>query len=66
MSDLKFNIDDLKFTEEADGVLVEVDEETDTYKVLVALGRQDLPEAEEQEAFELGLKKLIEANNDDA
>lgn len=66
MTDLTFKISDLKFTEEEDGaVTIEVDEETETYKVLVALGRQELPEAAEQQALELGLTKLIEASNDD-
>jgi hypothetical protein len=64
MSDLKFNIEDLKFTEEADGVLVEVDEDTDTYKVIVALGKQLNPDSSEQEAFEAGLQKLIDASNE--
>ena len=61
--DLKFNLDDLKLTQEEDGVLVEVDEETDTYKMLVALGKQLNPENSEQEAFEAGLQRLLTETN---
>lgn len=63
--ELKFNIEDLQFTEESDGVLVQVDEESDTYKILVALGKKENPNNTEQEAFESGLKQLIEAHNND-
>lgn len=61
--DLKFNLDDIKFTEEADGILVEVDENTDTYKVLVALGRKINADSSEEEAFEAGLSRVIQEFN---
>lgn len=65
--DLKFNIDDIKFTQEDDGILVEVDETTDTYKVLVALGKKINAESPEEEAFEAGISRLIEEfNKEDA
>jgi hypothetical protein len=63
--ELKFNIDDIKFTEEDDGILVEVDETTDTYKVLVALGKQINADSSDDEAFEAGINKLIEEFNSD-
>lgn len=61
--DLKFNIDDIKFTQEDDGILVEVDETTDTYKVLVALGKKINADSSEDEAFEAGINRLIEEFN---
>ena len=55
----KINSDDLKITEEDGHFLVEVDDETETYKTLVGIGRILKPEATEQEAFELAMGKVL-------
>lgn len=55
----KINTDDIKIRE-VDGTFeVEVDDETETYKTLVGLGRVLREGATEQEAFEAAMTKIL-------
>jgi hypothetical protein len=55
-----FNVDDVKVTVDADGgLLIDVDDETETYKKLVAIGRNITPGLGEKEAFELALTVIL-------
>jgi FAD synthase len=53
------NPDDIKITPEADGYSVEVDDETETYRTLVNIGKNLKSDASDQEAFELALKTIL-------
>jgi hypothetical protein len=55
----KINSDDIKITEEADGFSVEVDDESETYKTLVSVGKNLKEDATDQEAFELALNNIL-------
>jgi hypothetical protein len=55
----KINTDDIKIKEVDGSFEIEVDDETETYKTLVGLGRTLKEGATEQEAFELAMTKIL-------
>lgn len=55
----KINTDDIKITEIDGHFNIEVDDETDTYKTLVGLGKVLKEDSTDQEAFELAMTKIL-------
>lgn len=58
----RINTDDIKITEGNGCYEVEIDDETETYKTLVGLGKILKPEATEEEAFQAALEKVLNQN----
>jgi hypothetical protein len=55
----RIDTDDLKITEVDGAFEIEVDDETETYKNLIGIGRALKNDATEQEAFELALAAIL-------
>jgi uncharacterized protein YfkK (UPF0435 family) len=64
MSELKLNMNDVNLIENEDGFSVEIDDTTDTFKLIMKVGLEIDSSFSEEQAFEAGLTKLLEQATD--
>lgn len=55
----KINPSDIKISQDDSGFTVEVDDETETYRALVTMGKSIKADATDQEAFEAAMTQIL-------